>query len=258
MPIISKTLPNGRRVTREVTAQEYINDGWATQGWAATPKLQKEAEKVQERAITNQLKHKSNDELKALSRKWTIAKKLPNGRWVTRKVYGGEYENEGWKTQGWIIPSFSHYSNRRLASNSSKATDWFIRKIKATQNWWRPKRSIDQARSYYNPMTTVIQNQLGHDANADIAKIQSGLYNPNPNWRDWLRRGQRWTEHNHRRLYRQAFNGTPQQKARARINLYTSYNNRVRAPPKVTPVYREKYPFRGNQNYRWRNWNRLH
>lgn len=255
MPIIFKSLPNGKTVSRTVTAQEYINDGWATQGWAAPPQLQQQAEKIQERDITNQLRQKSNDELKALARKWTIAKKLPNGRWVTRKVYGGEFENEGWAQQGWIIPSFSHFSNRRLASNSEKATDWFIRRIKATQNWWRPKRSIDQARSYYAPMTKVIQNQLGHNANDDIAKIQTGLYNPNPNWRKWLRKGHNWMEHNYRSLYRQTVQGTPQQKARARIALFRSYNNRVRAPPKVTPVYKDKVL--GTNNYRWRNWGRL-
>lgn len=255
MPIIFKSLPNGKTASRTVTAEEYINDGWATQGWAAPPQLQQQAEKAQERAITDQLRQKSNDELKALARKWTIAKKLPNGRWVTRKVYGGEYENEGWAQQGWIIPSFAHYTKyRRNASDSPKATEWFIRRIKAEQDWWRPKRSIDQARSYYTPMTKVIQNQLRHNANDDIAKIQSGQYNPNPKWRNWLRKGHMWMSHNHRSLYRQTVQGTPQQKARARINLYRSYNNTVRAPPKVIPVDREKF----TQNYRWRNWGRLH
>lgn len=257
MPYIFKQLPNGKTASRQVTAQEYINDGWATQGWAAPPKLQLQAEKVQEQAITNQLRQKSNDELKALARKWTIAKKLPNGRWVTRKIYGGEYEHEGWAQQGWIIPSYAHFADKRKASDSPRATEWFIRRIKAQQNWWRPKRSIDQARSYYHPMTTVIQNQLGHNANDDIAKIQSGLYNPNPNWRKWLRKGHNWMEHNHRSLYRQTLHGTPQEKTKMRIALFRSYNNRVRAPPKVTPVDRLKAPFYANKNYRWRHWGRL-
>lgn len=106
-------------------------------------------------------------------------------------------------------------------------------------------------------MTTVIQNQLGHNANDDIAKIQSGLYNPNPNWRKWLGRGQTWMAHNHRSLYRQTLQGTPQQKARARIALFRNYNDRVRAPPKVTPVNKQQAPFYANKNYRFRHFDRL-
>lgn len=249
MPTIFKTLPNGRTVTREVTPSEYINNGWATNGWAATSKLQELAEKVLTDRTINSLKQKSNEELRGLQRKWTIAKKLPNGRWVTRRVYGGEYQHEGWAKQGWIIPSYMHVTGQKPASNSKLARDYYIRRIINQQDWWRPKRSVDQARAFYRPMTALINQELGHNSQEDIAKLQSGLYKPNPKWRQWLNKGQIWMAQRWKRLYRQSLKGPAGQRHATRVELYKRYNDRVRAPPKVIPVEREKLP----QNYNYRH-----
>lgn len=254
MPTIFKTLPNGRTVTREVTPSEYINDGWATNGWAAPTKLQELAEKVITDRTVNSLKQKSNDELRGLQREWKIIKKLPNGQWAVRRVYGGEFLNEGWKDQGWIIPSYMHVTGQKPASTSNLAKDYYIRRILNQQNWWRPKRSVDQARAFYRPMTALINQELGHNSKEDIAKLQSGLYKPNPKWREWLNRGQIWMAQRWRKLYRQSLKGPADTRHATRVELYKRYNDRVRAPPKVIPVEREKIP----KTNRWRHWPRLH
>lgn len=251
---INKLLPNGKTATRTVTEEEYINDGWAKSGWAAPPTVQMRAEAAQEAQLTDELKKRPTEELRAMARKWKIVKKLPNGKWATRTVYGGEYENDGWRSQGWIIPSYMHIENQKPPSQSPLAKNYYIRRIKAYQDWWRPKRSFSQAQAYYAPMTKIIDSELGHNAQDDIQKIQSGLYNPNPKWRDWLNRGQIWMAQRYKKLYRMSLGHPhPKVKHNTRVDLYKRYNDRVRAPPKVTPVNREKV----TKHWRFRHFDRL-
>lgn len=243
---ITKTLPNGRTVSRNVTGEEYINGGWATQGWAAPAGLQKKAEEVFTERTRKDLMEKPMSYLSGLARTFTIAKRLPNGKWVKRTgITGGDFENSGWKQQGWIIPTWN-YSSRPARAETSIGKTRLVERIMKQQDWWKPKRSFDQAASYYRPYNTIVMNEFGHNYVEDVRKLQSGKYQLNPQWRTWMDRAQKWAIHNRPKKWRQIQQLSGNDWRINMRDLLYQYNKRRKAPPKVVPIksYKPKIPYR--------------
>lgn len=233
---IWKLLPNGRRVERDVTPQEYMTAGWATNGWAAPSSLQKQFEKKVEDDTERELRTHSNSYLQSLLRRYTIAKKLPNGRFVHRTVTGAEFEHEGWRTQGWFIPSYAREKVREPLETKT-AKDKYIDAILRTQKWWKPKRSYAQALSFYKPVSSVIGDELGHSTRDDTAGLMQHTHQINPAWRDWEQKAVRWAQHNRPR-YLRLTTQEPSPLARRMMwkNILHGYNTVRKAPPKVIPI----------------------
>lgn len=184
---IWKILPGGRRVERDVTPQEYMTEGWATNGWAAPSSLQTQFEKKVEDDTEKELKTHSASYLQKLVRRYKIAKKLPNGKFVHRTVTGGEFYHGGWRTQGWFIPSYA-LVNRREPKETKTAKEGYIDTILRTQKWWKPKRSYAQALSFYTPISTVIGDELGDSTREDTQRLMQHTHEINPAWRKWEQR----------------------------------------------------------------------
>lgn len=249
---ITKTLPNGRTVSRKVTGTEYINGGWATQGWAAPAGLQKKAEEVFTENTRKDLMEKPMSYLSGLARKFTIAKKLPNGKWVKRSgITGGDFQNGGWKQQGWIIPNWN-YSSRPATTETTLGKTRLVDRIMHEQEWWKPKRSLDQAASYYRPYNTIVMNEFGHNYNEDVRKLQTGKYQLNPTWRTWMDRAQKWIVHNRPKKWRKLQQMTGNNWRINMRDLLYQYNKRRKAPPKVVPIKQTKVM--GPYFFRRRNW----
>lgn len=236
---IFKLLPGGRRVTRQVTADEYVNGGWFNQGWATQSNLQIAAgNKVTEQKLRNLYANTPISQLQNWTRKFTIVKRLPTGKWVKRKVYGGEFEHEGWMNNGWRIPSWEwrQQSSYKGAKDTPKAAQYYMDTIQKTQNWWRPKLTQDQARMMLEPYHRLIHNELGHEVMEEARQVtQHWKPNIGP-WRDWMDRAQKWMYKNRQKKYNHAM----RQKAfvdrrRYLIPLFQQYNRIHPAPPRVIP-----------------------
>lgn len=253
---IFKLLPGGRRVTRQVTADEYVNGGWFNQGWATQSNLQIAAgNKVADQRLRNLYANTPITQLKEWARPFKIAKKLPNEKWVSRTVYGGEYEHEGWMNNGWIIPKWNYVDWRHSykgPKDTPKAAQYYMDKIQSTQNWWRPKLTLDQARMMLEPHHKLIHNELGHDINEEARQVtQHWKPNIGP-WRDWMDKAQKWMYKNRQKKYNYAM----RQKAlvdrrRYLIPLFQQYNKIHPAPPRVIPRY-PKVPFFGKMRHHTR------
>lgn len=203
---IHKTLPTGRRVERQVTGDEYINNGWFANGWAANSGLQIKAAKQYAAQFAKQAETMPIDQLQAWTRSFPIVKKLPNGKWAKVTVTGGEFEHDGWRTQGWFIPSWAKKTSRQYSDigpkDTDKAREYYWNRILKEQDWWRPRMSRDQAWSYYSPMTRLTGPYVGHNQPEDVTKIQSGKYKLNAGeWFDWIEKARKWMYHNKKKRY---------------------------------------------------------
>lgn len=248
---IFKTLPSGRRVTRTVTGEEFINGGWAQQGWAANASLQKAYEDKVYNDTWDDLNTRPIDYLQTANSKLTIAKKLPNGKWVSRQVNGIDFEHKGWRSQGWIIPSFMYNRRAGKVKDTSFARTRLINSIMTRSDFWRPKRSTDQARTIASPSWKLVGPELGHNYNQDVANIRDYRYIPNPKWHEWIGKAQRWMLKNRPKVYKRAMKESP---VTRRINLrplFMQYNRKHKAPPKFIPPEEEEVLF--HDAYRSRN-----
>lgn len=240
---ITKTLPNGRQVSREVTPQEYIQQGWATQGWAAPAKLQQEAFKEVRKATWRDLEKLPMQELAAISRTWKIVKKLPNGRWVSRRVSGGDYLHGGWQSQGWVIPKYQLESHT-TPKDTKMGRNRLITHIFDKQDWARQKLSRDQAKAEYRTAGDT-SSYLGHNPEEDIEKLMSGRYKINPAFIAWRKRAATYWAHNYPRYIRQNLTGE-YSKAHAKARIAGYARDFQRPPPKVKkiPTYDETQRYR--------------
>lgn len=238
---IYKILPGGRTVERDVTEQEYAQQGWADQGWAAPPAVQRRVEAQTEQAFRDEFQNTDINYLAGLARNWRIIKKLPNGKYASRTVTGGEYTYGGWRDNGWYIPSYQQ-THSKPVSDTQIERDKLIDAI-MQKNWWRPKRSYSQAHSYYAGHMNTIGNELGHNAAEDIAKIQARTHTTNPKWTYWLRRGTKWLFHNRPKALRKALSFHGPQYRQAIRPLFMEYAKNHKAPPKVIPIKRKRIGF---------------
>lgn len=240
---IYKILPGGRTVERDVTREEYAQQGWADQGWAAPPAVQRAVEAQTEQTFRDEFQNTDINYLAGLARKWKIIKKLPTGKYASRTVTGGEYTYGGWKDNGWFIPSYVQQGIRPVRDTPQQRA--LYTNAIMQENWWRPKRSYSQAHSYYAGHMNTIGNELGHNAAEDIAKIQARTHRPNPGWTYWLRRGTKWLYHNRPKALRKAIayeQGGKDWRPAIRP-LLMEYAKTHRPPPKVIPIRREKLGF---------------
>ena len=233
---IWKTLPNGRKVERDVTDQEYITQGWREQGWVAPASLQKRAEDH----ITNRLFEAVREQpityLKGLAKHYTIVKKLPNGKWAKRTNIGGfDYEFGGWKNNGWIIPSWAHRDQQRGTIDSDKARDYYTRQIQNQQSTWQPKRTQEQA----GQLLKGIWFQPGPQYLETAKQLTSGKKSINPQYMRWQTRALKWARHNRRTLWTDLTTGTVTDKRHARFRIINQYSA-LRKPPQLLLTQKPK------------------
>lgn len=228
---ITKTLPNGRQVSREVTPQEYIQQGWASQGWAAPAKLQTEAFNAIRQKTREDLNALPMQELAAIARTWKIVKKLPNGKWVQRKVSGGEYIHGGWASQGWIIPKFLLESHN-TPKDTKTGRDRLLNRIRE-QEWATPKLSRDQAMRAYQTLGDT-SGYLGHNPEEDLDKLMTGRYRINPAFQTWRKRAAKWWAHKNPNFILRNISGE-YAKAHAKARFAEYARDHARPPPKVIP-----------------------
>lgn len=172
---IWKTLPNGKRAHKYVTKEEYINDGWARNGWASgILEWQQAADAAAvNQSFNDQFQNKDTRTLDLYSRDVNIVKHLPNGRTKTIKIPYGQFATQGWETNGWRLAG---RLNRSHLPPSKSLRQQAIRKLKL-QSWWKPTRSQDQARML-SPTKSISEINLLRN----IDNI------PNPFHRTWARR----------------------------------------------------------------------
>lgn len=222
---VTKTLPTGRVVSRDLTKEEYVNQNWREQGWVAPASLQIEAEDKLTKKIFDALRDQEPSYLRGLTRHYTIVKKLPNGRWVKRSgITGGDWEFGGWKDQGWIIPSWAFPSEDRNPDpkDTEKAKDFYLRNIRIYQDWWKPKRTLDQAREFTRGMWFKPGPQY-----LDTARtLRSYEYEPNPAYKKWQTGMLKWVRHNRREIWNSLTTGGPLEKRQARTAALNAYTRR--------------------------------
>lgn len=172
---IYKTLPNGKRVHRTVTREEYINDGWARNGWASNLlDWQQAADKTSvDKTFQETFGDKDTRTLDLYSRNVDITKQLPNGHWKKITIPYGQYDTQGWRTNGWALAG---RLKRNHLPNTKRLRDDAIKRLKQ-QSWWKPTRSQDQAR-----MLSTTKSL------SDIAQLRNVDNIPNPKYRTWARR----------------------------------------------------------------------
>lgn len=172
---IWKTLPNGKRAHKYVTREEFINDGWARNGWATNIlEWQQAADSANvNHSFKEQFQHTDTRTLALYSRYVDIIKQLPNGKYVKRNIPYGQFATQGWEQNGWRLAG-------RLTRPGFTPTKSFrqeaIRKLRG-QNWWKPSRSQDQARML-SPTKTE----------SEISQLRNIDNIPNPYHRRWARR----------------------------------------------------------------------
>lgn len=227
---ITKKLPTGRVVTKNVTADEYIKQGWREQGWVAPASLQKKAEDYLTDQIFDALRDQEPSYLRGLTRHYTIAKKLPNGKWATKSgIAGGDWEFGGWKNQGWIIPSWAFRDKDRnpAPKETEKAKDYYLRNIRAYQSWWHPKRTLDQANEFVKGMWF----KPGPQYMNTVRTLRSYEYQPNPAYKKWQTSMLKWTRHNRKKIWKSLTTGGYQEKRQARIAALRAYKRRKAPQP---------------------------
>lgn len=172
---ISKTLPTGKKVYKYVTKQEYLNDGWARNGWASNIlEWQQAADTAAiNQSFKNQFDDKDTRTLDLYSRNVDITKQLPTGKHIKRTIPYGQYMTQGWKQNGWRLAG---RLNRTHLPSSKSLRQEAIRKLKQ-QSWWKPTRSQDQARML-SPTKSI----------SEIALLRNIDNIPNPYHRTWARR----------------------------------------------------------------------
>lgn len=242
---IYKHLPTGRRVERQVTGEEYINNGWFKNGWATNAGLQIKAAKQYAAQFAKQAETMPIDHLRGWTRSFPIVKKLPNGKWAKVTVTGGEFEHDGWRTQGWFIPSWAKGADNRSytgAKDTDKAREYYWNRVVKEQDWWRPRMSRDQAWSYYSPLTRLTGPYVGHNQSEDVTKLQSGKYKLNTNaWYDWIDKAQDWMYHNRKRRYNRAMRQTKfEDRHRMLLPMFVEYSRTHPAPARVVPIHAGK------------------
>lgn len=172
---IWKTLPNGKRAHKWVTREEYINDGWARNGWATNIlEWQQAADAATvKQSFKEQFDDKDTRTLALYSRYVDIIKQLPTGKYVKKNIPYGQFVTQGWEQNGWRLAG-------RLTRTSFAPTKTFrqkaIRNLRV-QDWWKPSRSKDQARML-SPNKTE----------AEISQLTNINNIPNPFHRRWARR----------------------------------------------------------------------
>lgn len=237
MPKLSDTItivkhtPDGRRITREVTGEEFIHKGWADQGWAATAGLQQEYEKYKQKQEQQRLEQMPINYLRVAAGKVPIVKKLPNGKWARLTVDGIDYEKKGWMNNGWFIPKWalSKASQSNIADTPTARTR-LTNQIMGRSDYWRPKRSIDQARSLVQPYYNVIGQEVGHNFEQDAKGVMEYKKQYNPKWRDWMSRAHGWILKKRRKAWRKTNKLTGYAYKKARQALLWQYHKRHPAP----------------------------
>lgn len=227
---ITKRLPTGRKVERDVTSDEYVKGGWREQGWVAPASLQQKAEDYLTGEIFSALRDQEPSYLRGLTRHYTIVKKLPNGKWAkTPGITGGDWEFGGWKDQGWIIPSWALRDRdpNPAPKDTEKAKDYYLRNIRYHQNWWKPKRTLDQANEFGKGMWF----KPGPQYMDTIRKFQSYDYQPNPAYKKWQASMLKWTRHNRKKIWRSLTTGSFQEKRFARVAALNAYTRRKAPQP---------------------------
>lgn len=172
---IWKTLPNGKKVHRYVTRDEYIGDGWASNGWATNILEWQQAadEAILDQTLKTKFFEEDTRTLDLYSKQVNIVKQLPNGKWKTLTMPYGQYETQGWKNNGWRLAGRLQHPH---FPTSKKTRSQAIKKLKQ-QSWWKPKRSHDQARMLSPTKTS-----------SEISLLTNIDNIPNPAYRTWARR----------------------------------------------------------------------
>ena len=237
---IFKTLPGGRRVERDVTPQEYVQQGWREQGWVAPATLQKQAEDYLSDQIMDAISDQPIDKLRAYAKHYTIVKKLPNGKWAKIPNIGGyDYEFGGWMNNGWIIPSWAHTGrDPKEPKDTERARLYFTRQIRETQNAWKPKRTQEQANQFLKgawftpgPQFMTYSKQL---TSPDVEL--------NPAYKKWQTRALKWARHNRRRLWDDLTTGTSTDRRHARFEIIRQFTQRRPPPQVLTRRKPKRYP----------------
>lgn len=248
---IFKTLPGGRKVERDVTPQEYIQQGWREQGWAAPATVQKQAEDHLSDQIMEALYEQPLDKLRGYAKHYTIVKKLPNGKWAKIHGIGGyDFEFGGWMNNGWIIPSWAHKDrDPREPKDTHRARLYFVRQIKSGQNAWKPKRTQEQAVQFLKGTWF----QPGPDLMKYSAQLTSSDMEVNPAYKKWQTRALKWARHNRRRLWDDLTTGTATDKRHARFQIIRQFTQRRTPPQVLTRRKPRRYPgFIDMQRHHWR------
>lgn len=237
---IFKTLPEGKKVEREVSAQEYIQDGWREQGWVAPASLQKQAEDYMSDQIMDAISDQPIDQLKGYAKHYTIVKKLPNGKWAKKFGVGGyDFEFGGWMNNGWIIPSWAHRGDDPKApKDTARARAYFTRQIRETQHAWKPKRTQEQANQFLKGTWL----EPGPDYMAYSTQLTSPDKEINPAYKKWQTRALKWARHNRRNLWKDLTSGTSWQKRNARYQIVHQFKQRRSAPNVLIQRRPKRYP----------------
>lgn len=172
---IWKTLPNGKRVHKYVTREEFIRDGWARNGWATNIlEWQQAADSaIVDHSFKEQFQEKETGTLALYSRYVDIIKQLPNGKYAKKNIPYGQFATQGWEQNGWRLAGRLTRPGFTPTKTSRKEA---IRKLKQ-QNWWKPSRSQDQARMLSPNKSTT-----------EITLLRNIDNIPNPTYRTWARR----------------------------------------------------------------------
>lgn len=236
---IFKTLPGGRRVEREVTPQEYIEQGWREQGWVAPASVQKKAEDHLSDQLFQAISEQPLDYLRGLAKHYTIVKKLPNGKWAKKTNIGGyDYEFGGWKNNGWVIPSWAHAPPPKdEPKDTARARAYYTRQIKYTQSAWKPKRTTEQAAQFLKGTWLL----PGKDLLNYATQLRSSDKYVNPAYMKWQTRALKWARHNKRTTWKHLTTGTPIDKRHARFAIIRQFQQRRPAPKLLLTTKTKRY-----------------
>lgn len=199
---ISKILPTGVSVTKQVTAEEWATRGWKTNGWTINnPSDRRYAEK-QEKDISWNRKFSSvpMTELRKYPLKATWFKYLPGGKRIQRHGTYGEFRTNGWATQGWALKPGSYQGKDNDVFKHTKNS---IKQKMMKQSWWKPKRTLEQIKQMYVPAWgTSAQTQID-----DMETLRDTDYDVSDKVDSWNRNTIRWAKHTMPRYYRKLWKG---------------------------------------------------
>lgn len=189
---IFKTLPNGTKVHREVTQDEYVNNGWMKNGWADSTLtgVTTTDHYLQEQAFKDHFQAVPTVELAKYPAKIEIFKYLPNGeksRHMTMTY--GEYVQKGWKDNGWVFePKARRIFDATVTRQTRKQAEDKLRKM----SWWYPKRSYDQAKALQ--LWTFDSHASKEEREKQIEQLTDMNFVPNPSMRRYSDRLQKYAE----------------------------------------------------------------